>query len=346
MRIQREDCSNSRIVLVRLGEPIAYASVLPYLPAMVLSFKGVHPADVGFWTGTAAAVFSLAECITAIPWGLLSDRIGRKPVLLIGLFTTMLTSLLWGFSSSLPMALFVRALSGAGNGNVGIVRTMVAELCPWKEMQPRAFSIMPVVYTIGSVIGPSLGGVMANPLQRPPSDRTDGPFLWKFPYALPNMVIAGFFLGGITIGVLFLRETLQSKRGRRDWGILLGHKIVDYFNSSVTGMKHLVRGGPQYTPLPMSSGDEYLKATGDIESKLKETIKAIEPPLSYRSVLTNQTVLFLTSYTLLATHTAGFEQIVSVLLHHPRNGGVASDKTVLPFQFNRGFGLGKLLQFL
>ena len=48
------------------------------------------------------------------------------------------------------MALVARALSGAGNGNVGIIRTMVAELCPWRELQPRAFSVMPLVY-IGSV---------------------------------------------------------------------------------------------------------------------------------------------------------------------------------------------------
>jgi MFS family permease len=314
---------------------------------MVLSFKGVNPADVGFWTGTAAAVFSLAECVTAIPWGLLSDRLGRKPVLLIGLSSTMLTSLLWGFSSSLPMALFVRALSGAGNGNVGIVRTMVAELCPWKELQPRAFSIMPVVYTIGTVIGPALGGMMANPLRRPPNDRTDGPFLWKFPYALPNMVIASFFLVGIAIGVLFLRETLQSKKGQRDWGILLGQKLFDFSNNSINRLKHAIRREPLYTPLPASSGyDDELRKNEDVESKARETTAPKEPRMSYRSVLTKQTLLVLTSYTLLATHTAGFEQIVSVLLHHPRNGGVASDITVLPFQFNRGFGLGKRLKVL
>ena len=116
------DCVDYYVVVVRLGEPIGYASVLPYLPAMVLSFKGVKPVDVGFWTGTVAAIFSLAEGIAAIPWGSLSDRLGRKPVLLIGLFSTMLSTLLWGFTDSLPMALFIRVLSGASNGNVGIVR--------------------------------------------------------------------------------------------------------------------------------------------------------------------------------------------------------------------------------
>jgi MFS family permease len=331
---------------VRLGEPIAYASVLPYLPAMILSFKGVKPADVGFWTGAATAIFSLAECVTAIPWGSLSDRMGRKPVLLVGLFSTMLTSFLWGVSNNLPMALFVRFLSGASNGNVGIVRTVVAELCPWKELQPRAFSVMPIVYTIGSVVGPALGGAMANPLRRPPNNTTDGPFLWRFPYALPNMVIAGFFLGGIVVGVLFLRETLESKKNQRDWGILLGEKLVDSFNNSVTRMKLLIRGGPLYTPLPTSPGYHQLRKVEDLESKANKRNSAKDPPLSYRSVLTKQTILLLTSYTLLATHTAGFEQIVSVLLHHPRNGGITSDITKFPFQFNRGFGLGKCLTFL
>jgi MFS family permease len=75
-------------------------------------------------------------------------------VILIGLCNTMITTLIWGFSTSLPMAITARALQGLGNGNVGILRTVVAELCPWKELQPRAFSIMPLVYTIGAVVGP------------------------------------------------------------------------------------------------------------------------------------------------------------------------------------------------
>jgi MFS family permease len=311
---------------------------------MVLSFKGVKPADVGFWTGTAAAIFSLAEFVTAIPWGLLSDRMGRKPVRLIGLFCTMMTSLLWGFASSLPMALLFRALSGGCNGNVGIVRTMVAELCPWKELQPRAFSIMPVVYTIGTVVGPAIGGTLANPLRRPPGDHTDGQFLWRFPYALPNMVIAGVFLSGIAIGILFMQETLGAKKGQRDWGIVLGQRLVDFSGSSITRLKQFIRGGPLYTPLPTSSGYDKPKKDAGVGSKANNPNPVKEPPQSYRSVLTTQTVLILTSYTLLATHTAGYDQIVPVLLHHPRNGGVASDTTVLPFQFNRGFGLGMCIQ--
>ena len=66
----------------------------------------------------------------------------------------MVTMLVWSFARTLPVALAVRAVQGLGNGNVGILRTTVAELCPWKELQPRAFSIMPLVFTVGAIFGP------------------------------------------------------------------------------------------------------------------------------------------------------------------------------------------------
>lgn len=97
-------------------------------------------------TGT---LFSLTQAATAIPLGKAADRYGRKYTIILGLVNTLLTQLLWGFSTSLPMALIARALSGAGNGNVGIYRTMIAELCPSKELQPRMYSFMPMVMSIG-----------------------------------------------------------------------------------------------------------------------------------------------------------------------------------------------------
>ena len=89
------------------------------------------------------------QAIMGIPWGRFSDIYGRKPAILLGLTSTMLTSLMWGFSKNLPTAIVARALAGAGNGNVGIIRTVVAEMVPYKELQPRAFSIMPLVWNVG-----------------------------------------------------------------------------------------------------------------------------------------------------------------------------------------------------
>jgi len=66
-------------------------------------------------------------------------------VILTSLACTMATTILLGFSQSLNMALIARMLGGAANGNVGIIRTAVAEMVPQKSLQPRAFSVMPLV---------------------------------------------------------------------------------------------------------------------------------------------------------------------------------------------------------
>jgi MFS family permease len=124
---------------------------------MIQSFN-VPQNKVAKWAGITSAAFSCCQSLTGIAWGRLSDRVGRKPVILAGLFNTMIMMLLWGFSTSVPMAIATRALSGAVNGNVGIIRTVVAELVPWKELQPRAFSVMPLVWSIGSIFGP-VGGL-------------------------------------------------------------------------------------------------------------------------------------------------------------------------------------------
>jgi MFS family permease len=152
------------------------------------------------------SAFPLAQFLTAVSWGRASDRHGRKPVILFSLTCTMITSLLWGFSSSIWMALAVRALAGAANGTVGIIRTSVAEMVPWKELQPRAFSVMPLVWNIGSIFGPTLGGALANPYHVRPGQvlPDDASLFERFPYALPNMLAVILFLAGISIGILFL----------------------------------------------------------------------------------------------------------------------------------------------
>ena len=131
--------------ILRFTEPIASTSLFPYLPEMIKSF-GIPQSDVGKWAGLTAAVFSICQACMAIFWGRFSDIYGRKPAILLGESFAMLTTLMWGFSVSLPMAIVARALAGAGNGNVGIIRTTVAEMVPFKELQPRAFSLMPLVW--------------------------------------------------------------------------------------------------------------------------------------------------------------------------------------------------------
>lgn len=81
---------------------------------------------------------------------------------------------------------------------------MVAEMVPERELQPRAFSIMPLVWSLGSVIGPSFGGFLAEPAKQFPNVFGNIEFFKRFPFALPNFVAMVFFLISATVATLFL----------------------------------------------------------------------------------------------------------------------------------------------
>lgn len=86
-----------------------------------------------------------------------------------------------------------------------MILQMVAELVPEKELQPRAFSVMPLVWSLGSILGPAFGGLLAKPATNLPGLFGQNKFLIQFPFVLPNLVIVVFFMFGIIVGALFLK---------------------------------------------------------------------------------------------------------------------------------------------
>lgn len=94
-------------------------SIFPYIYYMVDSFKITDDnSRIAVYAGMVTSAFAFAEFSTGLVWGRLSDKIGRKPVLLTGLAGTALSMLLFGFASNLPVALLARALGGLLNGYV------------------------------------------------------------------------------------------------------------------------------------------------------------------------------------------------------------------------------------
>lgn len=75
-------------------------------------------------------------------WGRISDKFGRKPVLILGLVGTLISNLIFGFAKSFPVALIARALGGGLNGNIGVIQTTVAELVTEKEHQRKIEAIL------------------------------------------------------------------------------------------------------------------------------------------------------------------------------------------------------------
>jgi MFS family permease len=96
-------------------------SIFPYVYFMIKDF-GVtkHEAEIAVYAGMVTSAFAFAEFSSGVVWGRLSDRIGRKPVLITGLAGTALSMLIFGFAPNLPVALLARALGGLLNGYVDV----------------------------------------------------------------------------------------------------------------------------------------------------------------------------------------------------------------------------------
>jgi MFS family permease len=272
---------------------------------MMESF-GVPENDIARWAGIASAAFSICQACTGMLWGAASDKYGRKPMILIGLFNTMLTMLLWGLSTNLPMALAARALQGLGNGNVGILRTTVADLCPWKELQPRAFSIMPLVYTVGAIIGPTFGGLLSNPLGVDPRNPRGSGFLEHFPYILPNLAASVFFTIGIVVGWLFLKESLASKKHHQDLGLRTGARLTAFLRKTFSRSQNKESINREREPLLRQQ--KIVNGEAGPHQDVVSEITDEEAP-KIRDIMTYQTTLNLVVYTLLAFYTLAYDQV-------------------------------------
>ena len=206
-------------------------SIFPYAYRMIETFNiAKNPDQISIYAGMLITAFAFAEFSTGVIWGRISDKVGRKPVLIFGLVGTALSMIIFGFATNLQTAIIARALGGLLNGNVGVLQTTVAELVTVKEHQPQAYSIMPFVWCLGSIIGPMLGGVLAQPCISYPWIFDQDSIFGAYPFLLPNLVCVVILFFGIAIGILFLEETHAEKKHEVDKGARLGnfllHKVL------------------------------------------------------------------------------------------------------------------------
>ncbi|KAJ6256388.1 Major facilitator superfamily multidrug transporter [Drechslerella dactyloides] len=339
-RTARPDFPTHQLIVLsicRLVEPIAFTSIVPYIYYMVSYFHvASNDGEIAMWTGSTIAAFAFAEMLTGILWGNLSDRIGRKPVLVSGLLGTGLSMLLFGLAPSMPLALAARALGGLLNGNVGVIQTTVAELVPKREYQPRAFSIMPFVWSLGSIIGPSLGGLLAEPVQHYPEYFSRGGLFDQFPYLLPNLACAIICFVGAINGILFLDETHVQLIHQPDRGRAVGFWIQDTL-SALLSRQPTEKLPPTSPPAATTETTPLLTAPTPSTPSPSPSTPTYHHKLHGKptKIWTPQVIYNVIAYGIIAFHTITYDQLLSVFLQSP----VSSRHFKNPLQFTGGFSL-------
>ncbi|KAF8299923.1 MFS general substrate transporter [Clavulina sp. PMI_390] len=116
------------LLVVRIVEPIGFSQIFPYMNQMIEHLGIAAPEDIGYYSGLVDTCLSFAQLATVYFWSSLSDRIGRKPVVIIGVSGAALSAVCFGFSTSLPAMLASRSIAGALGGNAAVVSSMVGEM--------------------------------------------------------------------------------------------------------------------------------------------------------------------------------------------------------------------------
>ncbi len=130
---------------------MGFGLVIPILPTYA---QQLHASD--FMVGLLIASYSIMQFLFTPFWGRLSDRIGRRPVLLISLAASFAGYLIWGFSTSLIWLFASRIVAGFGNANIAVAQAYIADITT-KENRARGMGMVGAAFGLGFVLGPALG---------------------------------------------------------------------------------------------------------------------------------------------------------------------------------------------
>ena len=145
------------LLLIVFLSLIGFGIVIPLLPF----FASVFQAEA--WQITLLfATFSAGQFLGELYWGRLSDRIGRRPVLLITIFASALGYLALAYSPNVWIAILARGAAGFFSGNMGTIQGYIVDVTPRAKL-PGRLGLVGSAFGIGFVVGPSIGGLLARP---------------------------------------------------------------------------------------------------------------------------------------------------------------------------------------
>jgi len=200
----------SVIIVVLTTESTSFQYLFPFVPFMVRGF-GVVEENVGFYSGWIASSFMVGQFFSSFFWGRMSDVVGLKPVMLIGMTFTAITTVLFGLSHSLEWALTVRFIGGLFNGVIGVTKTYIG-LITDETNEAQAFGFMALCWGAGGILGPAIGGLLCQPADKYPAVFPPGSLWGEYPFLLPCLVTAMIPTAGFFLAVTRLTEPDRGKR--------------------------------------------------------------------------------------------------------------------------------------
>jgi DHA1 family tetracycline resistance protein-like MFS transporter len=189
------------LVMLVLG----YGIIIPVLPGLVTKFEGGNIAEGSSYYGTLVGVFACMQFVSSPILGSLSDRFGRRTVILIALAGSAIDYVVMGLAPNMAWMFVARIISGATAGALATCNAYIADVTP-PEKRAQGFGLVGAAFGLGFVIGPAIGGLLGDIEIHHPFYLEKG--------RLPFFVAAGFVAANWLYGAFVLPESLPVEHRR------------------------------------------------------------------------------------------------------------------------------------
>src|SRR5256884_7072994 len=199
------------LMITAFIDMVGLLMIIPLLPYYVQDLSGsgltVWHFHIGVGTilGFIISSYTVAQLLSAPLWGKFSDRVGRRPTLLIALGASGIAYLIFGFAHSLLVLFISRVVQGAGGGTVGVIQAYVADSTEPKD-RTRALGWLSATTNLGVVIGPVIGSFA---VRLGTSNALNGYTTIDIGHAAPGVLAAALCL----INIIFAARYLTESRG-------------------------------------------------------------------------------------------------------------------------------------
>ena len=184
------------VIAVVTLDMLAFGLIIPVLPSLLAELTRSSVEEAVIWAGPLTATFALLNFLAMPTIGALSDRYGRRPVLLASVATLAIDFLIMATATSLAVLFFGRALSGISAATFSTANAYIADVTR-PENRAKAFGMIGAAFGIGFIIGPVLGGILGDIDTR-----------------LPFYVAAGLAGLNLLYGIFVLPESLKPENRR------------------------------------------------------------------------------------------------------------------------------------
>jgi len=189
--------NRSSLVLIFLTvfiDLLGFGILIPILPSF--SVKELHVDEAAI--GIAIAIYSFVQFLFNPVLGKISDKYGRKPVIVVCLFLNAMGYIVFSFTDSYILLLVSRVIAGIGGSSIGVAQAYIADVTT-RENRSKGMGLIGAAFGLGFVFGPLIGGLLSS-----------------YGYAVTGYVAAGFSLIAFILTIFYLPESLKKKEETED----------------------------------------------------------------------------------------------------------------------------------